>query len=86
MIPQKIRNPLNLLEHELYYAEKICDQEKELRSYKDETRRKDKVISELEAQLEAAKISNNNQIQIEEISTPAFHIHSFGCHKYNLLF
>ncbi|KAK9935601.1 hypothetical protein M0R45_022696 [Rubus argutus] len=61
---------------EKVFIEKICDQEKELRSYKDESRRKDKVISELEAQLEAAKISNNNQIQIAEISTPAFHIHS----------
>ncbi|KAM5566618.1 hypothetical protein ABKV19_014993 [Rosa sericea] len=52
---------------EKVFIEKICDQEKELRSYRDETRRKDKVISELESQLEAAKINNRNKTQMEEL-------------------
>nr|XP_011463414.1 PREDICTED: sarcolemmal membrane-associated protein isoform X2 [Fragaria vesca subsp. vesca] len=52
---------------EKVFIEKICEQEKELRSYRDETRRKDKVISELESQLEAAKINNSNKIQMEEL-------------------
>lgn len=63
---------------ELFYAEKICDQEKELRRYRDETRRKDKVISELDSQLEAAKINNSNKTQMEEISRPVFNTHLFG--------
>ena len=56
--------------HELCCAEKICDQEKELKSNRDEARRKDKVISELESQLESEKVNNSNNIQIEEISRP----------------
>ncbi|KAM1942652.1 hypothetical protein ACFX15_011098 [Malus domestica] len=41
---------------EKVFIEKISDLENKLKNYEDETRRKDKAISELEAQMEAAKI------------------------------
>lgn len=62
---------------EKVFIERICDLESKLNNYEGETRRKDRVISELEAQMEAAKICNNSQTQIEEISTPAFKIRLF---------
>lgn len=55
---------------ELIYAEKIGDLEVKLKYDEDEIQRKNRVISELEAQLEAAKISIACQSQIDEISMP----------------
>ncbi|KAK9277575.1 hypothetical protein L1049_007120 [Liquidambar formosana] len=52
----------------LFLAEKISELESKLRTDRNEFQRKDTVISELEGQLEAARISNNYQSQIEEIS------------------
>ncbi|BFG16569.1 hypothetical protein CerSpe_028430 [Prunus speciosa] len=52
---------------EKVFIERICDLESKLNNYEGETRRKDRVISELEAQMEAAKICNNSQTQIEEL-------------------
>ncbi|XP_048427651.1 flagellar attachment zone protein 1-like [Pyrus x bretschneideri] len=43
------------------------DLENKLKNYEDETRRKDKAISELEAQMEAAKICNTSHTQIEDL-------------------
>lgn len=54
-----------------YYAEKISLLESKLKYDKDEFRRKDKLISELEAELEVAKVSNDRQSQIEERSKEA---------------
>ncbi|KAB1207955.1 hypothetical protein CJ030_MR7G026904 [Morella rubra] len=48
------------------FVEKISDLENQLRHKKDELRSKDRIISELEAHLEAARTSNNHQSQIEE--------------------
>ncbi|KAF8399375.1 hypothetical protein HHK36_015240 [Tetracentron sinense] len=50
------------------YVEKICFLENKLKNNQDELQRRDTVISDLEGQLEAAKISNNSQPRIEEIS------------------
>lgn len=55
---------------ELIYAEKISDLEQKLKCSEDHIQRKNKVISELEAQLEAATISTACQAQIDEISIP----------------
>ena len=52
----------------LLFAEKICDLETKLKSNEDDIKRKNAVISELEARLEAAKISTATQAQIDEIS------------------
>ncbi|XP_008221757.1 PREDICTED: LOW QUALITY PROTEIN: spindle pole body component 110 [Prunus mume] len=52
---------------EKVFIERICDLESKLNNYEGETRGKDRVISELEAQMEAAKICNNSQTQIEEL-------------------
>lgn len=49
-------------------AEKIYDLENKLKRVEDEFRRRHKTVAALEAQLEAAKVSNNYQLQIEEIS------------------
>ncbi|KAJ4851216.1 hypothetical protein Tsubulata_032768 [Turnera subulata] len=51
------------------FVEKFHHLENKLKQNEDELQRKDRAISELEAQLEAAKISNNCQMQIEDIST-----------------
>ncbi|KAK3223154.1 hypothetical protein Dsin_010179 [Dipteronia sinensis] len=53
--------------YEKLFVEKIRVLESKLKNNEDEFRKKDKIISELEAQLEAAKISNNCQTQIEEL-------------------
>ncbi|KAH9709275.1 RUN/FYVE domain-containing protein [Citrus sinensis] len=53
---------------ERVFVEKIRLLESKLKNDEDEFRRKDKIISELEAQLEATKFINNHQTQIEEIS------------------
>jgi hypothetical protein len=42
--------------------------ENRLKGDEDEFRRKDRIISELEEQLEVAKLNNRCQTQIEEIS------------------
>lgn len=55
---------------ELIYAEKISDLEQKLKYDEDQIQRKDEVIAELEAQLEAATISTACQTQIDEISVP----------------
>lgn len=52
----------------LLHTERIGKLETKLRSNEDELRRKEKIILELEAQLEAAKNSDKGQSQIEEIS------------------
>ncbi|KAJ7943553.1 golgin IMH1 isoform X1 [Quillaja saponaria] len=49
------------------FVENICALRNKLKNNEDELRRKDKVISELEAKLEVAKISNNFQTQIEDL-------------------
>ncbi|ESR51777.1 hypothetical protein CICLE_v10033560mg, partial [Citrus x clementina] len=58
--------------------------ESKLKNDEDEFRRKDKIISELEAQLEATKFINNHQTQIEEISRQALNIYMFFISKINL--
>lgn len=50
------------------HAEKISDLQNKRKNDKDELRRKDRIISELDAHLEAARTSNNHQNQIQEIS------------------
>ncbi|KAJ4711224.1 protein CROWDED NUCLEI 2 isoform X1 [Melia azedarach] len=49
------------------YVERIHHLESKLKNDEDEFRRKNKIISELEAQLEGAKISNSCHTQIEEL-------------------
>lgn len=56
------------LEFTLFHAVKISNLEQKLKNDEDELRRKDRIILELEAHLEAARSSNNYQNQIEEIS------------------
>ncbi|RHN55215.1 hypothetical protein MtrunA17_Chr5g0415301 [Medicago truncatula] len=51
-------------------VEHITDLRNKLENKEAESRKKDRVISELEAKLDGAKISNNNQAQIEDISIP----------------
>ncbi|KAA3453210.1 centromere protein F isoform X7 [Gossypium australe] len=51
------------------FVERINDLENRLKNDGYEFQRKNKIISELEAQLEAAKISDCSRAQIEEIST-----------------
>uniref|UniRef100_A0A2P2IKP7 Centrosomal protein of 63 kDa isoform X2 n=1 Tax=Rhizophora mucronata TaxID=61149 RepID=A0A2P2IKP7_RHIMU len=51
-----------------FVGEKIRDLEKKLKADEGELRRKQSLISELEAQLEATKINGGHQIQVEEIS------------------
>ncbi|PON38874.1 RUN/FYVE domain protein [Trema orientale] len=57
-------------EFEKVFVEKIRDLEEKLKYDEDEIHRKNRVISELEAQLEAAKISAACQNRIDEISMP----------------
>lgn len=54
--------------YSLFYAENISDLENKLKDNENELRRKDKIISEMEVQLEAAKVGYDWQLQIEEIS------------------
>jgi hypothetical protein len=61
----------------MFHAEKIHYLENKLKNDEDELRRKDRIISELEAHLEAARTSNNYQTQIEEISIQTLRIHVF---------
>ncbi|KAL5100388.1 hypothetical protein RYX36_004715 [Vicia faba] len=49
------------------FVEHITDLRNKLENKEVESRRKDRVISELEAKLDAAKISNNNQAKIEDL-------------------
>ncbi|WCJ21758.1 hypothetical protein M5689_003888 [Euphorbia peplus] len=52
---------------EKVFMEKVFDLENKLRNNEDELQKKDRIISELEAELEVAKIRNNYQAQIEEL-------------------
>ncbi|XP_044490896.1 myosin-11 [Mangifera indica] len=52
---------------EKVFVERISLLESKLKNDQAEFRKKDKLISELEAELEAAKVSNDNQSQIEEL-------------------
>ena len=61
----------------LFLVEKIHYLENKLKNDEDELRRKDTIISELEARLEAERTSKNYQTQIEEISVPLLRIHVF---------
>ncbi|GFY88387.1 RUN/FYVE domain protein [Actinidia rufa] len=54
--------------YEKVFVEKISELESKLRNDENELRRKDRIISQLESQLEEEKISNDGQPQIEEIS------------------
>ncbi|KAK2636316.1 hypothetical protein Ddye_031108 [Dipteronia dyeriana] len=63
--------------YEKVFVEKIRVLESKLKNNEDEFRKKDKIISELEAQYEAAKISNDCQTQIEEISKQELNIYLF---------
>ncbi|XP_038694614.1 hyaluronan mediated motility receptor isoform X2 [Tripterygium wilfordii] len=49
------------------FVEKICDLENKLKSNEDEIRRKDKIVAELELQLEAAKVSTTFHTPGEEL-------------------
>ncbi|XP_057494180.1 uncharacterized protein LOC130779530 [Actinidia eriantha] len=53
--------------YEKVFVEKISELESKLRNDKNELRRKDGIISQLELQLEEEKISNNVRPQIEEL-------------------
>ncbi|XP_056165278.1 uncharacterized protein LOC115671879 [Syzygium oleosum] len=55
--------------YEKLFIEKINYLEDKVKNDKEELKRKDGVIAQLEEQLEAAKISNGHQTQMEEIST-----------------
>lgn len=61
----------------LFLVGKIHYLENKLKNDEDELRRKDRIISELEAHLEAERASKNYQTQIEEISVPLLRIHVF---------
>ena len=66
----------------LNFAERIHDLENRLKNDEYEFQRKDKIISELEAQLEAAKNSDCSRAQIEEISTQLLKINAtFFCFR-----
>ncbi|KAG6650950.1 hypothetical protein CIPAW_06G078500 [Carya illinoinensis] len=56
-----------LLAFEKVFVEKISDLQNKRKNDKDELRRKDRIISELDAHLEAARTSNNHQNQIQEL-------------------
>lgn len=49
------------------FVEHITDLRNKLENKEAESRKKDRVISELEAKLDGAKLSNNNQAQIEDL-------------------
>ncbi|TKY69760.1 intracellular protein transport protein USO isoform X1 [Spatholobus suberectus] len=53
------------------FVENISDLRNKLENSDAELRRKDRIILELEAKLDAAKLHNNNQAQMEDISIPA---------------
>ncbi|KAA8533057.1 hypothetical protein F0562_033410 [Nyssa sinensis] len=55
------------VEFTLFHAEKISELENKLRNDENDLRKKDRIILELEAQLEAAKINNNCKAQIEDL-------------------
>ncbi|KAL4373277.1 hypothetical protein AHAS_Ahas05G0065700 [Arachis hypogaea] len=52
------------------FVENITDLRNRLENNEAELRRKDRVISQLEAKLDAARLSNNDRAHIEEISIP----------------
>lgn len=54
------------------YAEKISTLEEKIEYQETELQRKGNIISELSAQLEAEKIKNEYQLQVEEISISEF--------------
>ncbi|XP_073221078.1 uncharacterized protein [Cicer arietinum] len=53
-------------------VEHINDLRSNLENKEAESRRKDRVISDLEAKLDEAKLSNNNQVQIEDLQKTLF--------------
>ncbi|OIW10516.1 hypothetical protein TanjilG_15888 [Lupinus angustifolius] len=59
--------------------ENISDLRNKLESSEAGLRKKDRVISELKANLDAAKLSHNNQVQIEDISLP-----TWNCYMYRI--
>lgn len=61
----------------LYYAEKISTLEETIEYQETELQSKDNRISELCAQLEEAKMKNEYQLQIEEISMIDFNLLSY---------
>ncbi|GAY36514.1 hypothetical protein CUMW_022620 [Citrus unshiu] len=86
ILHEKINSHLTLfdsIEKEAFSIKQVVDNvecvirllESKLKNDEDEFRRKDKIISELEAQLEATKFINNHQTQIEEISRQALNIY-----------
>ncbi|XP_073221077.1 uncharacterized protein [Cicer arietinum] len=54
------------------FVEHINDLRSNLENKEAESRRKDRVISDLEAKLDEAKLSNNNQVQIEDLQKTLF--------------
>ncbi|XP_050374878.1 uncharacterized protein LOC126792510 [Argentina anserina] len=63
---------------EKVFIEKISDQEKEPRSYRDENQRKDKVIAELESQLEAEKkVISAKDVVIQNLISEKQHISDY---------
>lgn len=59
----------------------ISDQRNRLENNEAALRRKDRVISELEAKLDREKLSNNSQSQIEDISIPALKSYLYQIQK-----
>jgi len=55
----------------LWVVENISDLRNKVENNEAELRRKDRIISELVAKLDVAKVGNHNQAQMEDISIPA---------------
>ncbi|KAG6650949.1 hypothetical protein CIPAW_06G078500 [Carya illinoinensis] len=64
---KQVINDVQCLVNEKEEVEKISDLQNKRKNDKDELRRKDRIISELDAHLEAARTSNNHQNQIQEL-------------------
>ncbi|AES96447.2 transmembrane protein, putative [Medicago truncatula] len=78
-----LKNKMNQVSaFEKEFVEHITDLRNKLENKEAESRKKDRVISELEAKLDGAKISNNNQAQIEDISIPPrnSYLYQIVCH------
>ncbi|KOM29345.1 hypothetical protein LR48_Vigan647s000600 [Vigna angularis] len=57
------------------FVENISDLRNKVENNEAELRRKDRMISELVAKLDVAKVGNHNQAQMEDISIPAIVLH-----------
>ncbi|XP_028793108.1 uncharacterized protein LOC114748820 [Neltuma alba] len=67
-IVAELRNKMDQIStFEKAFVENITDSRNKLEKIEDELRRKDKFISELEAKLDAEKLSNNSPPQIEDL-------------------